>query len=414
MIDPWKGYYDSSAQLNETLQRQPANQLARMQLAKGQQEMDDDAAVRNAMQQSGGDLSRAIPAVAQTGNVKAAMGLQKMQDEQQKSKIDTELNRYKIAAASAERIANAPRELAAQIAEEEIIKNSQMFGQDPTAHLQYLYQTHAKGGPDAIIMDARKASMSIKEQMDLQNKQQTLNRQDDHFNWQKRHGSDTLAQQANIALLNDARARDIAKNKDVASKEQGKVPSGFRVTADGNLEAIPGGPADAKKQAQDQLKIAGVTDVDLAIGTLRDAYDRLEKGGGITSTQKGGLSNIGAASSSSSVGQAVGKALGTQNQSARNDIAMTRPALLAALMKATGMSAKQMDSNAELKLWLATATDPTLDVESNRRALDNIEKKYMPKDGPQKPPSTPKGAAFGGVNPETGQMEYFDAAGKKL
>jgi hypothetical protein len=46
-------------------------------------------------------------------------------------------------------------------------------------------------------------------------------------------------------------------------------------------------------------------------------------------------------------------------------------------MKATGMSAKQMDSNAELKLWLATATDPTLDVESNRKALDNIEKKYI-------------------------------------
>ena len=58
---------------------------------------------------------------------------------------------------------------------------------------------------------------------------------------------------------------------------------------------------------------------------------------------------------------------------------MTRPALLAALMKATGMSAKQMDSNAELKLWLATATDPSLDVESNRRALAKIEQKYITK-----------------------------------
>jgi hypothetical protein len=411
MVDPWKGYYESSNQLNETLQRVPVNQLARMQLAKGQQEMDDDAAVRNAMQQSGGDLSKAIPAVAQTGNVKAAMGLQKMQDEQVKSKIDTELSRYKIAAESANRIATAPLEFKKQVAKEEIIKIYQMFGgEEPTAHLQYVDSVD----PQKLHIDSINAAISAKEKIDLENKRQTLNRQDDQFAWQKQHGSDTLAQQANIALLNDARARDIAKNKDIASKEQGKVPSGFRVTADGNLEAIPGGPADAKKQAQDQLKIAGVTDVDLAIGTLRDAYDRLEKGGGITSTQKGGLSNIGAASSSSSVGQAVGKALGTQNQSARNDIAMTRPALLAALMKATGMSAKQMDSNAELKLWLATATDPTLDVESNRRALDNIEKKYMPKDGPQKPPSTPKGAAFGGVNPETGQMEYFDAAGKKL
>ena len=156
-----------------------------------------------------------------------------------------------------------------------------------------------------------------------------------------------------------------------------KPPVGFRYAPSGDLEAVPGGPADVKSQAQAQLKATGAADVDAAVGTLRDAYGRLEKGGGITSTKGNALSNMTAAASSSALGQAVGKTLGTQNQSARNDIAMTRPALLAALMKATGMSAKQMDSNAELKLWLATATDPTLDVESNRRALDAIERKYL-------------------------------------
>lgn len=168
----------------------------------------------------------------------------------------------------------------------------------------------------------------------------------------------------------DARAREqIAQG--------GKAPPGYRYKPDGTMEAIPGGPADAKAQAAAQLKANGATDVDVAIGTLRDAYDRLEKGGGITSTKNGPMGNLSAWSSSSALGQTVGKALGTDNQSARNDIAMARPALLAALMKATGMSAKQMDSNAELKLWLSTATDPTLDVESNRRALANIERKYL-------------------------------------
>ena len=156
-----------------------------------------------------------------------------------------------------------------------------------------------------------------------------------------------------------------------------KVPMGYRQTRDGNLEAIPGGPADMKSQAQSALKASGASDVDLAVGTLRDAYNRLEKGGGITKTENSGVKNIIPSLSASGAGQFVGKMLGTENQSARNDIAMTRPALLAALMKATGMSAKQMDSNAELKLWLATATDPTLDVNSNRRALDKIEKKYL-------------------------------------
>lgn len=156
-----------------------------------------------------------------------------------------------------------------------------------------------------------------------------------------------------------------------------KAPPGYRFKQDGSMEAIPGGPADAKARAAEEKQIAGAGDVDIALGTLRDAYDRLEKGGGITSTANSGMANVIPSLSSSGIGQAVGKTFGTNNQSARNDIAMSRPSLLAALMKATGMSAKQMDSNAELKLWLSTATDPALDVESNRRALNNIEKKYI-------------------------------------
>lgn len=156
-----------------------------------------------------------------------------------------------------------------------------------------------------------------------------------------------------------------------------KVPMGYRKLPNGNLEAIPGGPADLKATAEATKKAEGTVAVDTSLATLRDAYNRLEAGGGITSTENGPLDNAGASIASSGIGQATGKLFGTKNQSARNDIAMARPGLLAALMKATGMNSKQMDSNAELKLWLATATDPTLDVESNRKALDNIERKYI-------------------------------------
>ena len=170
--------------------------------------------------------------------------------------------------------------------------------------------------------------------------------------------------------MTDSRARDLLA-------QGGKPPSGYRFTSTGDMEAIPGGPADMKAQALAGNKAAGAADVGQAVATLRNAYDRLESGGGITSTQNNPLQNMGAALSSSGVGQSFGKMVGSENQSARNDVAMTRPALLAALMKATGMSAKQMDSNAELKLWMATATDPSLDVGANRRALDNIERKYL-------------------------------------
>jgi hypothetical protein len=173
----------------------------------------------------------------------------------------------------------------------------------------------------------------------------------------------------------------------ITKPKNSQAPSGWRYTTDGSLEAIPGGPADLKAQNLANQKSIGSTDVDAAISSLRDAYNRLEEGGGITSTKNSNLGNIAASSASSGVGQALGKAFGTSNQSARNEIAMTRPALLSALMKATGMSAKQMDSNAELKLWLSTATDPQLDVQANRKALDNIERKYLSKinNGPSTP-----------------------------
>lgn len=198
-------------------------------------------------------------------------------------------------------------------------------------------------------------------------------------------------------------------------QQGGKPQFGWRYTPDGSLEPIPGGPADLKTQAAAQLKASGATDVDVAIGTLRDAYDRLEKGGGITSTKNGALGNASAWASSSSLGQGVGKAFGTDNQSARNDIAMARPALLAAMMKATGMSAKQMDSNAELKLWLATATDPTLDIESNRRALANIERKYLGGASIQEATPAPADKPSGGLSPaEQAELQQLrDRFGKK-
>lgn len=151
-----------------------------------------------------------------------------------------------------------------------------------------------------------------------------------------------------------------------------KAPSGYRFKANGDLEQIPGGPADQKSQQ----RLEGGGTVDGVVASLRDAYDQLDKSGGITNPKQGVSKNLIAGLSSSGAGQFVGKLLGSENQSMRNTIAQQRPLLLQAIMKATGMSAKQMDSNAELKLYLATATDPTLDVSANRRALDMIEQLY--------------------------------------
>jgi hypothetical protein len=151
-----------------------------------------------------------------------------------------------------------------------------------------------------------------------------------------------------------------------------KAPSGYRFMADGSLEPIKGGPADAKSQA----KFAGRENVDTLITGLRDQYNILKSNEGITSTEAGFIPNLRSAASRSAVGQAFGQAVGSTNQSARNTIAQSRPLLLNAIKDATGMSAKQMDSNAELKMYLAAATDPSLDFESNMNALKQLERLF--------------------------------------
>jgi len=153
---------------------------------------------------------------------------------------------------------------------------------------------------------------------------------------------------------------------------QGRIPVGFAMKPDGSLEPIVGGPADIKRQQQ----LSGASDFDTQIGNLRDKYTQLDKMGGIVNPDKSTISNIIAGAESSGLGQIVGQKVGTQAQSIRNEIAQARPLLLQSIKQATGMSSKQMDSNAELKMYLSAATDPNLDIKANLAALDNMEKLF--------------------------------------
>lgn len=155
-------------------------------------------------------------------------------------------------------------------------------------------------------------------------------------------------------------------------RQFGKPPAGYRWKSDGALEVIPGGPADQKAQNQD----AGRESVSKVISDLTNYYYVLDKENAIPSTNNRALTNVGAWLGTTGIGQTIGGAVGTKAQSARDSIEQTRPLLMQAIMKATGMSAKQMDSNAELKMYLATATDPTKSLEANRAALARLEEMF--------------------------------------
>lgn len=109
---------------------------------------------------------------------------------------------------------------------------------------------------------------------------------------------------------------------------------------------------------------------------LKDLYKQLANSGGMVDPANGVISNTTARVASSGLGQYVGGVAGTQNQSLRDTIVQMRPQLLNAIRQASGMSARAIDSNAELKLWLDAVSDPTRSLPANMAILDNIDQQY--------------------------------------
>ena len=128
----------------------------------------------------------------------------------------------------------------------------------------------------------------------------------------------------------------------------------------------PGGKADAS---------AGSMDAALAnIAELRGIYGTLNQMGAMVSPKQSTGANVFARVRASGVGQVVEGALGTQAQTQRDRINSIRPGLMQSLAKATGMTGKQLDSNADVQLFMKTVTDPTASYEANVAALDGLER----------------------------------------
>ena len=135
-------------------------------------------------------------------------------------------------------------------------------------------------------------------------------------------------------------------------------------------------PAAAKAFKEQKSQADAKMGVNEQIQDLRTQYDVLNKNMAIPSEQNRWGSNLGAKLSSTGVGQWLGQVGGTESATARDVIRMSRPGLMQSIVKASGMSAKQIDSNAELKLMLDQATDPQAGYEANMKALDNLDKRF--------------------------------------
>ncbi len=158
----------------------------------------------------------------------------------------------------------------------------------------------------------------------------------------------------------------------VAREDQpGRVEeAGQRAEAEARARAAVTQEEDERKRRRGQESIERV------LSDMVAAYRRLDELGGIPSERRSGLANVPAYLAGTTPGQEVGKALGTQTQTQRNQIQASVRQLLTAIKNATGMSAQEMNSNVELQQLLAAVSSPTQSIESVRGILASISRQY--------------------------------------
>jgi len=183
----------------------------------------------------------------------------------------------------------------------------------------------------------------------------------------------------------------------------------------------PATPGAEKALEKTVIAKEGKESVNRVLGTLHSEYSNLVKSGGITDTRRSMDENIAARTGASGVGQLAGSFTGSEAQSFRDTIEQTRPLLLTAIMKATGLSATQLNSNVELQTYLKTATDPKVSIQSNVKALNNISTMFGIGEKFEVPElSSPKSANAAdapppGISPEIAKLwQYMPAEDRKL
>lgn len=198
-----------------------------------------------------------------------------------------------------------------------------------------------------------------------------------------RLGQDTAATAAK-----EKEALQIAKmKKDLQPQPQTVQPTELmrNVAA---VNAMPDGPikqslmeklgmaASAKKTAEENSLDNAKKGVAGVLTDLGNVYLGLQDKGAMVDPKKSWVANLQARTAASGLGQAVGGAFGTEEQTLRDNIANMRPILINEIRKATQMGAKGMDSEKELQFYLQAATDPTKSIDANLDAIDRLNKAY--------------------------------------
>jgi hypothetical protein len=135
------------------------------------------------------------------------------------------------------------------------------------------------------------------------------------------------------------------------------------------------GRVPASEAATSQKK-EGQRRFEVLLGSLEKIYTDLREKGAITDTQASVGQNFGAYLATTAPLQATQRAFGGTAQELRDRIQAQRANLIQAIMAATGMSARSLDSNKELEFYLLAATDPTKSFQANQEGIRVLREMY--------------------------------------
>lgn len=167
----------------------------------------------------------------------------------------------------------------------------------------------AQVGPEAVSMGGTLIGMQQRQEESAENRafrqqegeaaraaraqELQMRLQDQRLSAQERASLQRELAQMQIDARREMTGQTNAIRRDLAA-QGGKPPPGYRQTADGNLEAIPGGPADQKIQGalnQDTLGLQGATANFDRLATAANALKNMEGLKGITGL-RGAIPNV--------------------------------------------------------------------------------------------------------------------------
>lgn len=266
MADPMD-QYAKSLNLQNMMQ---SGDLDRLKMRQAQQGIDDETAVRDAYKQAGGDNARLRALLSGGGQYKQIQALDKHDLEvlDKKSTIGKNdaaaaKSRQDVALKNTEHFGALLGEAKDQASWDSVKRLGQVTGllsADQVAKLP------AEFNPQVISAMQSAAMTRVQQLADQRAREQQAETNRSHLENEgnMRRGQDMTAAtaraghgvtmrgqdiSASTAIrgqnMTDSRSRELAQATREAAAT-GRIPPGYRTTATGNLEAIPGGPADTK------------------------------------------------------------------------------------------------------------------------------------------------------------------------